>query len=72
MDDVPAFRNEALSATATGAVYQCANGCVHVRLRQVTLTFSACEFAELVELLGEAYVRLCVRTAGATSVATRS
>jgi len=29
------------------AVYQCVNGCVHVRLQHVTLTFSPCEFTQL-------------------------
>jgi hypothetical protein len=48
-------------------VYQCTNGCVHVRLQpHVTLTFSPREFAQLVEMLGDAYVRLGVRAAVAT------
>lgn len=48
---------------AEWAVYHCVNGCVHVRLRNVTLTFSPCEFAQLAEPIGEAYVRLGVRAA---------
>ena len=49
------------------AVYQCVNGCVHLRLEHLTLTFSAREFAQLVGLLGEAYVRLGVRAAVGTA-----
>jgi len=55
--------NETLSRTPEWAVYQCVNGCVHLRLQHLTLTFSACEFAQLVSLLGEAYVRLGVGAA---------
>jgi hypothetical protein len=36
---------------------------VHVRLQNVTLTFSPREFAQLVEMVGDAYVRLGVRAA---------
>jgi hypothetical protein len=43
------------------AVYQCPQGCLHVRLDNLTLTFSAEQFGQLIELLGEAYVRLAVR-----------
>ena len=59
--------DEDLSTAAEWAVYQCVNGCVHLRLAQLTLTFSASEFAQLVSLLGEAYVRLGVRTAVGTA-----
>jgi len=37
-----------------------------VRLQNVTLTFSPGEFAQLVEMMGDAYVRLGVRAAVAT------
>jgi hypothetical protein len=63
MNDTHERGNEALSKTAEWAVYQCVNGCVHLRLQHLTLTFSAGEFAQLVSLLGEAYVRLGVRAA---------
>jgi hypothetical protein len=59
--------DEALSRMASWAVYQCVNGCVHIRLQNLTLTFSAGEFAQLVKLLGDAYVRLGVRAAVASS-----
>ena len=49
------------------AVYQCVNGCVRLRVEHLTLTFSAREFAEMVSLLGEAYVRLGVRAAVGTA-----
>jgi len=39
---------------AEWAVYQCVNGCVHVRLQHVTLTFSPCEFTQLARLLDDA------------------
>lgn len=55
--------NETLARTPRWAVYQCVNGCVHVRLERQTLTFSAPEFAELVQLMGDAYVRLAIRSA---------
>ncbi len=67
MDDLHERENEALSAMAEWAVYQCVNGCVHLRLQHLTLTFSAGEFAQLVSLLGEAYVRLGVRAAVGTA-----
>lgn len=63
MHDAPEHGDETLSKMASWAVYQCVNGCVHVRLQNLTLTFSACEFAQLVKLLGDAYVRLGVRSA---------
>lgn len=63
MDDAPDRPDEALARTARWAVYQCTNGCVHVRLQNVTLTFSPREFAQLVQLVGDAYVRLGVRAA---------
>ena len=43
------------------AVYQCAHGCVHVRINNVRLTFNQPEFHRLVQLLGDAYVRLATR-----------
>jgi hypothetical protein len=52
---------EALKETPRWAVYQCVNGCLHLRLERQTLTFSAPEFAELVQLLGDASLRLAVR-----------
>lgn len=63
MDDGDERRNEALSKTAAWAVYQCVSGCIHVRLNYVTLTFSGGEFAQLAQLIGDAYVRLGVRAA---------
>lgn len=51
------------STAAEWAVYQCVNGCVHVRLQHVTLTFSPCEFTQLAQLVDEACVRLGLRTA---------
>jgi hypothetical protein len=39
---------------------------VHVRLQNLTLTFSAGEFAQLVKLVGDAYGRLGVRAAVST------
>jgi hypothetical protein len=56
-------KSEVLSTSASWAVYQCVNGCVHVRLNHLTLTFSAGEFDQLVKLLGDAFVRLGVRAA---------
>jgi hypothetical protein len=47
--------------SAAWAVYQCTNGCVHVRLQDVTLTFSPCEFAQLAQLVEEACTRLGLR-----------
>jgi len=67
MDDVHERGSEALSTMSEWAVYQCVNGCVHLRLEHLTLTFSAREFAQLVGLLGEAYVRLGVRAAVGTA-----
>ena len=67
MQDGPERGDEALSKTAGWAVYQCVNGCVHVRLQHVTLTFNPCEFAQLVKLVGEAFVRLGVRAAVANA-----
>lgn len=58
-------RDEAPAETHGWAVYQCANGCVHLRLNHVTLTFSAGEFAQLAQLIGDAYVRLGGLAAGA-------
>jgi hypothetical protein len=61
-------RNETGGAPAQThgwAVYQCVNGCVHLRLNHVTLTFSAGEFAQLAQLIGDPYVRLGGRAAGA-------
>lgn len=66
MHDRPERGDEALSKAAGWAVYQCAHGCVHVRLNQLTLTFSGGEFAQLVKLVGDAYVRLGVRAAVST------
>jgi hypothetical protein len=66
MDDAHERGNETLSESAEWAVYQCANGCVHLRLQHLTLTFSTCEFAQLVRLLGEAQMRLGVRAAVAS------
>jgi len=63
MDDTHERGNEALSRTAEWAVYQCVNGCVHLRLQHLSLTFSACEFAQFVKLVGDAYARLVVRDA---------
>lgn len=63
MNDGHERGNETLSRTPEWAVYQCVNGCVHLRLQHLTLTFSACEFAELVKLVADAYVRLGVRAA---------
>lgn len=63
MHDRPERGNEALSKAPGWAVYQCVNGCVHVRLQNLTLSFSAGEFATLVKLVGDAYVRLGVRAA---------
>lgn len=45
------------------AVYPCVNGCVHVRLQHVTLTFSPCEFAQLARLVDEASQRLGLQPA---------
>ncbi len=67
MRDGSGDRDGAISTTAGWSVYQCANGCMHVRLNQVTLTFSAGEFAQLAQMIGDAYVRLCVRAAVATA-----
>jgi len=66
MKDAHGPRHEALSETPKWGVYQCTTGCVHVRLQNITLTFSPGEFAQLVEMLGDAYVRLGVRAAVAT------
>ncbi|MBI2189631.1 MAG: hypothetical protein HYU37_21310 [Acidobacteria bacterium] len=66
MNDTHERNQEALSRRAKWAVYQCPKGCVHVRLQNVTLTLSPCEFAQFVEMLGDAYVRLGVRAAVAT------
>jgi hypothetical protein len=66
MSDPHESGHHALSRRAKWAVYQCTNGCVHVRLQNVTLTFSPAEFAQLVEMMGDAYVRLGVRAAVAT------
>jgi hypothetical protein len=57
---------EVLARTARGVVYQCGGGRVHVRVERQTLTFSPREPTQLVQLLGEAYVRLAFRgeTAG--------
>ena len=63
MNDSHERGHDNLSKTAEWAVYRCVNGCVHLRLQHLTLTFSTCEFAQLVELLGEAYARLVVRDA---------
>lgn len=54
---------ETLSRTGNWAVYQCAHGCLHLRLHNLTLTFTAAEFHTLVRLLGDAYVRIGVRQA---------
>jgi hypothetical protein len=56
---------EALAQTPRWAVGHCVNGCVHVRLERLTLTLSAPALAELVQLLGEAYVRLAIGSAAA-------
>ena len=40
------------------AVYQCAHGCVHVRIDDVTLTFERPDFERLVRMLREAQHRL--------------
>lgn len=66
MDETHHSGNEALSATNEWAVYQCIRGCVHLQLQHLTLTFSACEFAQLVRLLGEAQMRLRARAAVAS------
>ena len=66
MNDADGPRHEVLSSAPKWAVYQCANGCMHVQLQNVTLTFSPGEFAQLVEMMGDAYVRLGVRAAVAT------
>jgi hypothetical protein len=62
-DDAPTQGPVTLSRNARWRVYQCANGCVHVHLQNVTLTLRTEEFAQLVQLVGDAYVRLGVRTA---------
>ena len=66
MNDADGPRHEVLARGPKWAVYKCANGCMHVRLQNVTLTFSPDEFAQLVEMMGDAYVRLGVRAAVAT------
>ena len=66
MHDRPERGDEALFKTAGWAVYQCVNGCVHVRLNHVVLTFSGGEFAQLAKLIADAYVRLGVRAAVST------
>ncbi|NUR53610.1 MAG: hypothetical protein HOQ29_04120 [Acidobacteria bacterium] len=59
----PTTDESVVAAQHTWAVYQCPQGCLHVRLDNLTLTFSGPQFRRLVELLGEAYVRLGVREA---------
>jgi hypothetical protein len=49
------------------AIYQCRNGCVHVRLQHVTLSFSPCEFSQLAALFEQACVRLGLPSGGATT-----
>jgi hypothetical protein len=63
MHDQPERQDEALSADLGWAVYQCVNGCVHLRFQNLTLTFAPPEFAMFAQLVGEAYVRLGVRSA---------
>jgi hypothetical protein len=58
----------ALAETPRWAVHQCATGYVHLRLERQTLTFSAAEFAQLVQLVGDAYVRLAVRATAASII----
>ena len=60
--DKPQIDGE-LSNRAGWAVYQSSHGCVHLRLGNLTLTFSAAELHDLVRLLCDAYVRLSVREA---------
>lgn len=61
MSDTRPESIETLSRTCQWAVCQCGDGCLHVRLNHVTLTFTPREFGELVQLLGDAFVRLQVR-----------
>lgn len=49
------------STASEWAVYQCANGCLHVRLQHVTLTFSPSEFTQLTHLFHDACTRLGLR-----------
>lgn len=66
MDHAREGNDDAPERTAGWAVYQCVNGCVHVRLQHVTLTFSPCEFAQLAQLIGEARARFGARAAVAS------
>jgi len=61
MRDAHDIGHDPLSRRAKWTVHQCSDGCVHIRLQNVTLTFSPRDFAQLVEMLGDAYVRLGVR-----------
>lgn len=61
MSDRPLEPIETLSRTCQWAVCECSDGCLRVRLDHVTLTFTPREFGELVQLLGDAFVRLQVR-----------
>jgi hypothetical protein len=65
MNDGRQSQHEHHSTAAEWAVYQCVNGCVHVRLQHVTLTFSPCEFTQLAQLFDEARNRLGLRPAAA-------
>jgi hypothetical protein len=40
------------------SVYQCAHGCVHVRIDHVTLTFNEPDFHRFVKMLGEPHARV--------------
>ncbi len=63
IDDAAAPENSVLSTASGWTVYECGNGCLHIRLHHITLNLSVDEFAQLVKLLGDAYVRLGVRAA---------
>jgi hypothetical protein len=62
-DGTKTRHDEAVAENDEWCVYQCPHGCVHVRLNNVTLTFTEPDFQRLVHLLRDAFVRLSVRDA---------
>lgn len=63
MDEVDDRDAELLAESARWRVVQSPHGGLHVQIHRTVLNFAPDEFHRFVRLIGEAYVRLAVRSA---------
>ena len=55
--------SDTLAGRSDLAVYECAHGLLHLRVKRVTLALTPAEFSRLATLVGEAHIRLGTRGA---------